>query len=289
MRYWEADVRILLVPNPANPRSVAATRQVSARLTALGYEPFLDAEDAEACDLVGHGVPRSEIGEPELSIALGGDGTILKAVHLLGVSEVPVLGVNLGRLGFLSGAGGDRLDDVLDAALAGEPRVERRQTIEGIVRLGGRDAGSYRALNEVFVGRGGGARGVELEVAVNETPVGRWVCDGLVVATPTGSTAYALSAGGPIVSPDVRGMVIVPVAPHTLGVRPLVTGPGDIIRVSCPNPARADACVTVDGDQVPCRTALDSVEIRVGDHDVRLMRLDGQDFYATLSRAFLGG
>lgn len=282
-------MRVLLVPNPANPRSVEAARSVSSHLTAVGYEPVLSSDDADACALAALGVPRAEIGAPELAIALGGDGTILKAVHLLGPTDVPVLGVNLGRLGFLSGADGDGLDDAVDTALAGEGRIERRQTVEARVTAGGRDAGTYRALNEVFIGRGGGARVVEFDVSVNDESVGRYLCDGVIVATPTGSTAYALSAGGPLVSPDVRGIIVVPVAPHTLGHRPIVAGPADVVRITCPNPARADACVAVDGDHLPCRTALDAVEIRVGEHDVRLVKLDGRDFYGVLSQTFLGG
>ncbi len=280
-------MRVLLVPNPANPRSVAAAFEVAGRLAAAGFEPVLATDDAVACGVPDAGVPRAEIGEPLLAVALGGDGTILKAVHLLGGSTVPVLGVNLGRLGFLSGAGEADMHDAIASALAGEGRVESRQTIEAAVSAGGRAAGEYRALNEVFVGRSG-ARGVELEVTVNGTVVWRHICDGLVVATPSGSTAYALSAGGPLVAPEVRGMVLVSVAPHDLGARPLVLGPTDRVSVRCPNPSRADACVSVDGDQVPCRTMLDSVEIGVGEHDVRLVRLDGDDFYATLARTFLG-
>lgn len=282
-------MRVLLVPNPANPRSVEATGQLCARLAASGYQPVLALDDADACGVGGFGVSRAEIGEPGLALALGGDGTILKAVHLLGLSEVPVLGINLGRLGFLSGADGEALDVVVEAALAGEAAIEHRQTLEASMTVGGRTGGEYRALNEVFVGRAPGARVVELEVSVNRTRVGGYLCDGVVVATPTGSTAYALSVGGPPMSPDVRAMIIVPVAPHTLNARPIVTGPGDLIRISCPNPSRADACVAVDGDHVPCRASLDSVEIRVGDHDVRLMRFDGRDFYEVLSQTFLGG
>jgi len=281
-------VRVLLVPNPVNPRSVDATRTVSEHLAALGYEPILADDDAARCALPTLGVARAHIGAPELAIALGGDGTILKAVHLLGASDTPILGINLGRLGFLSGASGDDLLEAVDAALAGEARIERRQTIEATVTAGGRPAGSYRALNEIFVGRSGLGRGVELELSVNGESLYRFVCDGAVVATPTGSTAYALSAGGPIVSPEVRGLVFVPVAPHALGARPMVFAPADRITLSCPNPARADACVTSDGDQVPCRSALETVEIRVGEHDVRLMKLDGRDFYATLADTFLG-
>lgn len=287
MRHWEVDVRVLVVPNPANPRSVDATRQVVAHLSALGYEPVLVTDDAEACGLAG-GIARATIGTPELAIALGGDGTILKAVHLLGPSETPVLGVNLGRLGFLSGAQADGLLDAIDSALAGEARIERRQTIEASIIAGGRAAGRYRALNEIFIGRTGVSRGVELELTVNGRRLYRFVCDGVVIATPTGSTAYALSAGGPIVSPDVRAMIFVPVAPHALDARSLVLGAGDVVGISCPNPARADACISVDGDMVPCRTTLDNVEIVAGDHDVRLMSLDGGDFYGALGRTFLG-
>ena len=275
-------MRVLLVPNPVNQRSVAATGEVAAHLVVTGYEPVIAREDADACDLSAFGVARSEIGTPGLAIALGGDGTILKAVHLLGPSEVPLLGINLGRLGFLSGAEAGSLLDSVDTALAGEGRIERRQTVEASVVAGERDAGTYRALNEVFVGRGGGARVVEFDVRVNDQLVGRYLCDGVIVATP-------LSAGGPLVSPEVRGLIVVPVAPHTLGHRPIVTGPADVVRITCPNPLRADACVAVDGDQLPCRTALDSVEVRPGAHDVCLLKLDGRGFFGVLSHTFLGG
>jgi len=281
-------MRVLVVPNPANPRSVEATRDVLEHLADRSYEPILVSEDAERCGMPVHGVARADIGVPELAIALGGDGTILKAVHLLGPSDTPILGINLGRLGFLSAAHGEDLLAAVDAAVAGEVRIERRQTIEASVNAGGRAAGRYRALNEVFIGRTGISRGVEIELSVNGERLYRFICDGVVLSTPTGSTAYALSAGGPILSPDVRGMLFVPVAPHSLQARPLVLGPSDTVEISCPNPARADACVSVDGDLVPCRSALDRVEVVVGERDVRLMALDGGEFYTTLSRTFLG-
>lgn len=281
-------MRVLLVPNPANERSVDATREVVTHLSAMGYEPVLVTEDAERCALPANGVARANIGSPQLVVALGGDGTILKAVHLLGPSETPILGINLGRLGFLAGAHGDDLLPAVESALSGDVQIERRQTIEASVFAGGRPAGRYRALNEVFIGRSGVTRGVELELAVNEEPLYRFVCDGVLVSTPTGSTAYALSAGGPILSPEVRGMVYVPVAPHSLTARPLVLASSDLVSISCPNPARADACVSADGDLVPCRTDLDRVDVVVGEHDVCLVKLNGRDFYSALNRTFLG-
>src|SRR5574340_1124910 len=289
MRNWEAEVRILLVPNPLNSRSVEAVQTVAEHLANLGYVPVLETADAELTGLPLRGVPRAEIGAPQLAIALGGDGTILKAVHLLGACETPVLGINLGRLGFLSGAQGDGLLGAVEAAVAGEGRIETRQTMEASVIAGGRPAGTYRALNEIFIGRSGAGRGVELEVSANGEPLYRYIGDGAIVATPTGSTAYSLSAGGPILAPDVRGLIFTAVSPHLLGVRPIVFGPSDRITVACPNPVRADACITVDGDGVPCRTTLDRVEMRVAEQDVRLLKLDGRDFYSVLATSFFGG
>jgi len=179
-------VRVLVVPNPATERSVIAARTIAGWLADHGYEPALVTEDAVACGMPERGVAPSEIGSVELVVALGGDGTVLKAVHLLGNEDVPILGVNLGRLGFLSGAESSEMEEALVSALAGEARVERRQTLQCAVDVGGRSAGAYRALNEVFVGRGGGARVVELQVAVNGVQVWRFVCDGVIVATPTG-------------------------------------------------------------------------------------------------------
>jgi NAD+ kinase len=222
-------------------------------------------------------------------VALGGDGTILKAVHLLDGSGVRILGVNLGRLGFLAGADGDGLLLAVDDALAGKGVVECRRTLEVTVQLGGRAGGSHHVLNEVFVGRGPGGRAVNMAVAVNGIELTRAVCDGMIVATPTGSTAYALSAGGPVMAPDVAGMLLVAVNPHTLVSRPVVLGPCDVVSLTAPDPARAGVCVMVDGDTLPCRAALDRVDVRVGPQEVALVRLDGRGFYESARDTFFGG
>lgn len=280
-------MRVLLVPNAANPRSIEATRAAAAWLAARGVTVVLEAGDAQAAGLPELGVPRADARTADLAVALGGDGTMLKAVHTIGTPDVPLLGINLGRLGFLSGAESEHMEQALEAALAGEARVERRSVLEAVVTAGGRHAGTFHALNEVHVGRAGGARAVELEVSVNGVRLWRFVCDGVVVATPTGSTAYALSAGGPIVSPEVRGSIVVPVAPHALGVRPVVVATSDVVEVSCPNPARADACVTVDGDEIPCRTNLERVTITSGSREAALLKVDGEGFFRVLADKLL--
>lgn len=281
-------MRVLLVPNTDNPSAVTAARALAGALARAGHDVALTESDAAASSLEALGVAASAIGSPGLVVALGGDGTILKAVHLLAGADAPILGVNLGRLGFLSGADGSGYESAVLAAIAGEGREERRSTLVATVALGGREAGAHDALNEVFVGRGAGARAVDLAVEVDGEPLARWVCDGVVVATPTGSTAYALSAGGPLVAPDVRGLLVVPVGPHSLKARPLVLGPSSHVSVTLPDPARADACVVVDGDALPCRAVLERVDVAVGPTEVRLVRLDGRGFVAGVRDAFLG-
>ena len=282
-------MRVLLVPNTANPPALAAATEIAAWLVGLGLEPALTAEDADAAGLAGFAVSPSDLGDPALVVALGGDGTILKAVHILGEIEAPILGVNFGRLGFLSGARAEHAREAIESALAGEARIERRVTLRVDLVMEGRSVGTYRALNEVFFGRGVSGRVVTVEIFVDGGRVMRFNGDGVVVATSTGSTAYALSAGGPIVAPDVAGLVVVPVAPHTLTARPLVVGPSAVIEIELPDPARSDACLTIDGDHVPCRQRIDRVTVTQGAVDVTLVRLDGREFFDVVAEEFFGG
>jgi NAD+ kinase len=153
----------------------------------------------------------------------------------------------------------------------------------------GRVAGAYRAMNEVVVSRGASARVIALGVSIDGHDIAHFRADGAVVATATGSTAYALSAGGPIVAPGFGGLVVVPVAPHTLLARPVVTAPTDTVEIALTDPSRSEACVIVDGDIAPCRRALERVVVRRGDHDVALVKLHGRDFYETVAAEFYGG
>lgn len=282
-------MRVLIVPNTANAEAVAAASELVAWCSARGLEPVLEASDAAESGLVACAVTAADLGEPSLVVALGGDGTILKAVHLLGQVEAPVLGVKYGRLGFLSGARAETMRDAVEAALAGDATIERRATLSAEVVMDGRVVGSYRALNEVVLSRGVSGRVVGFELGIDGHSVSRMRADGLVVATATGSTAYALSAGGPIVSPQFGGMVVVPVAAHTLQARAIVTGPSDTVEITLPEPARADACLIVDGDVRPCRRAIERVTVRRSPHDVSLVKLGGRDFYETVASEFFGG
>jgi NAD+ kinase len=281
-------VRVLIVPNVDNARALEAARALAAHLAAGGHTPALYGPDADAAGLDAHGVVAADLGGTDLVVALGGDGTILRAAHLIDGAGTRILGVNLGRLGFLAGADGDALPLAVDKALAGEGVVERRATLEVSLTLGGRPGGTHHALNEVFVGRGSGGRAVDVAASVDTTPLLRAVGDGMIVASATGSTAYALSAGGPLVAPEVRGILLVAVSPHTLAARPVVLGPEVTVSLTLPDPARADACVVVDGDTLPCRARIDRVDVAVGPHVVTLVRLDGRGFCDDLRDTFLG-
>ncbi len=282
-------MRVLLVPNALNPAALAACAELATWLTGQGLEPVLTLADAQAAGMPSHGVPSSEIGEPALAVALGGDGTILKAFHTLPEMEIPLLGVKFGRLGFLSGAHPENMREAVEAALAGDAGVERRATLRAEVIIAERPAGTYRALNEVVLSRGGSARVIAFDVAIDGRRLAQHRADGIVIATATGSTAYALSAGGPIVAPGYGGMIVMPVAPHTLQSRALVTGPNETVELTLPDPARSEACFVVDGDLTPCRRSIDRVTISRGTHDCVLVKLSGRDFYDTVAEEFFGG
>lgn len=282
-------MRVLLVPNAHNEVARAATTELATWLAGAGAEPALAQPDAEALGLTTFGIPPSDVGEPALAVALGGDGTILKAFHLLGEVEVPLLGVKFGRLGFMAGATPDTMRAAVESALAGEARIERRTTLRAELSIAGRDAGCYRAMNEIVVSRGASARVIAIGVAIDGRPVAEIRADGLVVSTATGSTAYALSAGGPIVAPSHGGMVVVPVAPHTLQARAIVTGPSEVVELTLPEANHSDACLLVDGEVAPCRRALERVIVTRDPHDVLLVKYDGRSFYDTVADEFFGG
>lgn len=230
-------------------------------------------------------------GAPKLDalMTLGGDGTLLRGARLLKGEQVPVLGVNLGRVGFLTAAGKDQTLVALDRLAAGDFLTEERLTLQAtIVAARGESSPLPICLNDVTIHKGGVARLIQLNVQVNGQDVGNYSADGLVVATPTGSTAYSLSAGGPIIVPDVQAMVITPVAPHTLAVRPLVIPADARISIRPIRPWANDLLVSVDGQQAMMLGPDDIVEARRGEHPVLLVRFQS-DYFARMRASLRWG
>lgn len=283
---------VLLITNTSKPHALEAARSLARALVGRGIAVHaLSSDIAEIGldDLRSLDPVSAETSRLRLVVALGGDGTILRAVHTPGMVDVPILGVKLGRLGFLSGTSQEAAVAAVLAALDGSARIDERSTVR--VRIASEDgsASEMFGLNEVVVARGSSGRVIGFTVSVSGESVATMRGDGVLVATATGSTGYALSAGGPVVAPGFPGLVVVPIAPHTLNARSLVTDVDDAVRIDLGEDQRGDAIVFIDGEPVdlpsrPIRVDADSSGPRV-----RLVRHDSDPFYRAVSRTFFGG
>jgi len=230
--------------------------------------------------------------ELDLLVALGGDGTLLRGARMVQGRDIPVFGVNLGQLGFLTNTAEIELEAGLAQVLDGAGEVDRRVTLQAQVLSGTEGppeprGGLLHALNDVVIHKPGAARVTPIHLAVGEDEeleeVGSFSADGVIVATPTGSTAYSLSAGGPIIGPDVECIVVTAICPHALTVRPLVLPATRPLHVRPLDPSH-ELQITVDGQVARVLAPQDRVVISRGEHDVLLVRLPGQTFFGTMRR-----
>jgi NAD+ kinase len=228
-------------------------------------------------------VPSFDSVHLDALVTFGGDGTLLRGARLLGAREIPILGVNLGRVGFLTTATLDTVDLALDALVAGKYQIERRQALRaGIRDAEGETRSTQVAVNDVAVHKGGVARVIRVNVYIQGENVGPYSADGLIVATPTGSTAYSLSAGGPIVVPGVEAMVVTPIAAHTLAVRPLVVPASYRIVIEPIAGWSDDLLVSFDGQTGTTLAPGESVEVCRAEHRVCLIRLGDEGFFGRM-------
>jgi NAD+ kinase len=225
---------MLVLANPGKENALRSARRVIERLIAAGVAVRITEPDAPALRCSGVSVlpagPEAAKGA-ELVIVLGGDGTLLFAAEIARPARTPLIGVNLGHIGFLAEAEPDGLADTVDRLVAGDYRVEERMTIDVVARDNGTELARTWALNEATVEKAARERVIEVIIEVDGRPLSRWGCDGVVCATPTGSTAYAFSAGGPVVWPEVEALLMVPISAHALFARPLVVSPRSVLAV----------------------------------------------------------
>ena len=230
----ESKRTMLVLAHTGRENALSSARQAINQLTAAGVAVRVTEEEAPALACSGADVlpagPAAAEGA-ELVIVLGGDGSLLRAAELARPAGTPLIGVNLGHVGFLAEAEPDGLTETVDRLVAGDYRVEERMTLEVVVSDDGTEFGRGWALNEVSVEKAARERVIEVIVEVDGRPLSRWGCDGVVCATPTGSTAYAFSAGGPVVWPEVEALLMVPLAAHALFARPIVVSPRSVIAV----------------------------------------------------------
>jgi NAD+ kinase len=225
---------MLVLAHTGKASALRSARLIVERLVAAGVAVRVTEDEAPTLACVGATVlpvgPEAAKGV-ELVIVLGGDGTLLRAAEIARPAQTPLIGVNLGHIGFLAEAEPDGLGETVDRLVAGDYRVEERMTIDVLARDNGRELASTWALNEATVEKAARQRMIEVVIEVDGRPLSRLGCDGVVCATPTGSTAYAFSAGGPVVWPEVEALLMVPISAHALFARPMVVSPRSVLAV----------------------------------------------------------
>lgn len=284
-------VGVVVNPEKAaqNPQVVERVQEAVRALLRQGLRVRVNEDGAAAVGLVEHAASESELAQgSDALVVVGGDGTILRAARTGAVRGVPVLGVNVGAFGFLAEVGLEELPQALERLVAGRHAVEERMMLAAEVVRHGSVAHRFLALNDMVVTKSGYARLMPIRTCVNEEHLATYLADGLIVSTPTGSTAYNLSAGGPILSPGVRALVITPICPHTLTARPVVIDADDVATVEVASDVEG-VLLTVDGQLgCPLRGG-DVVRVRRAEERARLVRLRAPSFYELLRQKFAWG
>jgi NAD+ kinase len=284
--------RVLLLTHPGRARARAVACQLVEALTGHGLRVRLVADEAAALGLAdSSSVELAESGvDPsdgcELVVVIGGDGTILRAAEVAHDSGTPILGVNLGHVGFLAEAEYDDVGATIEAIVERRYTAEDRLTIDVSVLRDGELVWQTFALNEASVEKAARERMLEVVVEVDDRPLSRWGCDGVVCATPTGSTAYNFSAGGPVVWPGVEALLMVPISAHALFARPLVVAPTSVLAVEVIAPADASGVLWCDGRRTVDLPPGARIEVRRGARPVRLVRLHEAPFTDRLVAKF---
>ncbi|MBS3178434.1 MULTISPECIES: NAD kinase [unclassified Pseudoclavibacter] len=287
--------RILVVSHVAREDAIEAAMTVLQLLDDAGVTPVLEpATYRELVRLDRNRVPRTTISlgeelaahEVEIAIVLGGDGTILRAAEIVREAGVPILGVNLGHVGFLAESERDSLADAVGRALDRDYQVEERMTLDVRVTLGGETVYETWALNEATIEKASRERMLELVLEVDGQPLLSFGADGAIFSTPTGSTAYSFSAGGPIVWPTVEALLLVPISAHALFARPIVVGPSSTLAVEIVPRTGTPGVLWCDGRRTYDLTAGSRVTATRGGAPIRLARLHSAPFSKRLVEKF---
>jgi NAD+ kinase len=279
---------VLLVTHTGRASATAHAQRVADQLMSAGFAVRVLAEEAAdlgVADAVKVAAGPDAAADAEIVIALGGDGTLLRAAELARPAGAALLGVNLGRVGFLAEVEAEDLDETVRSVVQRSYTVDERLTLDITVTHDGDLIAEDWALNEVSIEKLAKEKMVELLVSVDRHPLSRWRCDGVICATPTGSTAYAFSAGGPVVWPEVEALLIVPLSAHALFSRPLVTAPTSRVTIDVV-PESTAAWMSSDGRRSVEVPPGSRVEVRRGVHPVHIVRLHPQPFTDRLVEKF---
>ena len=274
--------KVLFVVHSARDEAQTIAAQAAAGLMAQGISVAVTPADSDAAELA-HLPVIDSASDSELVIVFGGDGTILRGVEVARSADVPVLGVNLGHVGFLAEAEPDDLAALLDVVINRKWSVEERFALTATTTGAEDQQWSTWALNDIAIEKFTREHLAELMVSIDDRPVSRWACDGLLVSTPTGSTAYAFSAGGPVVWPEVDAMLVVPVSAHALFARPLVVAPDSVINIDVVN---GPVVISADGRRTFDLSAGASIKVTRSTQAVKLARIHQTPFTERLVAKF---
>jgi NAD+ kinase len=285
--------QVAVTIHPLRPAAIEAAAEFITGINAKGIACLASAEDFAP---LAARVPGAELRELdgedgstcELVVVFGGDGNILRAAEWALPRHVPVLGVNLGHVGFLAELESSQVPTLIEHVVRGDYEVEERMTIEVSVRAerGGEELWRSFAINEVSVEKLARERMIEVLVRVDDRPLSRWATDGVLVATPTGSTAYAFSAHGPVIWPDLSALLLVPLSAHALFARPLVLGEQTVVSIEMLPGGSPGGVVWCDGRRTTDVTGGEEIVTTVGEHRLRLARTSVQPFVNRLVRKF---
>lgn len=273
---------VALLPVPQRDRVQEAVRQVAAWFQARGISVLLPQAEAEGLGLPECGSERDSLTQADLLVSLGGDGTLLSAARLAAPRGKPILGINLGGFGFLAALPQENLLAHLARVMEGSFSLQSRLMLQARVQRQGEVVATFFALNDMVIARGAFSRLFRLSTRISGELVSTFPADGMIVATPTGSTGYALSAGGPALDPELRAFVITPICAHTLSARTLVTPVDRPITLSLPGEGAEEVQLTADGQEGMHLQTGDSVEITEAPFSAQLLFLPDETFYAKL-------
>lgn len=275
-------VTVGILVNPHKAGSVPTLVELEKALRVEGIETLLEDQSAALAGRSG-GIPAAEFSKHvDVAAVIGGDGTVLHAVSRLGDFDKPVAGINIGTLGFLTSCTDAEMPHFAGALAAGRYTTSVRMLLTATVHRSGRPEMEFTALNEITLARGETGRLVSLRARVNGEMLNNYRADGLIVATPTGSTAYSLAAGGPLIAPGAAVMLITPICPHSLSQRALVLPEDSVVELSSEDRDKAPMLFTVDGRETVRIEEGDFIEVRKSARSFHLLRLEGRSFYEAL-------
>ena len=273
---------VAVFPNLIKPETSAVLRRICAFFAARGARIMLPRARAAEFGMADCGVDGIERLPADVALSLGGDGTLLGICRRYAENPVPVCGINMGTLGFMADIEQNELEERLEKLCMGDYHVEWRRFLAGYVtKPDGTEHFLGYAINDIVVMKGDPARIISLGLTVNETPLVECKADGFIVATPTGSTAYSLSAGGPIMNPMVKGLVLTPICAHTLNIRPLIIRVEDVVHIHLVD-TRQSIIVTLDGQETTPVHPDDIVTVKCSDVRAGIVKFEDKDYYQIL-------